>query len=104
MSFRFLLLLPLVIAIAAQVAPKVQSPVWATRSDATAFEKIENNPLAGTQRASPELLPPFAHHYKTGEPIPADLVTQEPRFGIRTGYHGIHSDRIHRHLLRHLQA
>jgi len=47
MSFRSLLLLPLVIAIPAQVAPKVQSPVWATRPDATAFEKIENNPWPG---------------------------------------------------------
>src|SRR5665213_2354888 len=44
-----------VIAAAAQEMPKSQPPLWSTKPDVAAFEKIENDRLAAAQRSIDEI-------------------------------------------------
>src|SRR5450631_30899 len=49
-------LLCAVTIVVAQEAPKAQPPLWASKPDIAAFEKVENERLAGAQRSIDEIL------------------------------------------------
>jgi thimet oligopeptidase len=51
-----MILLSLVTALGAQEIPKSQPPIWSTKPDVAAFEKIENDRLAAGQRAIDQIV------------------------------------------------
>jgi thimet oligopeptidase len=51
-----IIVLSLVTALAAQEIPKSQPPIWSTKPDVAAFEKIENDRLAAGQRAVDQIV------------------------------------------------
>jgi thimet oligopeptidase len=51
-----IIVLSLVTALAAQEIPKSQPPIWSTKPDIAAFEKIENERLAAGQRAIDQIV------------------------------------------------